>query len=187
MSLSQTLLTILCKKLKVQSSLLNEEIHHIKILKEQVNYLKKIKENNYRDVFHKESLNNTNSTNQSLIIVYIITISFLKANTTVSLSDAYGVVKLSYSAGDIGLSGKQKRKRRIAISKLFTLIFQKVDSLKRKPIAIHMNNVGSHKNFILTKLKKVFYVRVIKNFTLLPYNGCRKRKLRRKKYTKRFK
>ena len=32
-----------------------------------------------------------------------------------------------------------------------------------------------------------FYIRVIKSFSQLPYNGCRKRKIRRKKYTQKLK
>lgn len=186
MNLSETLLTILSKKLKIRSSLLNEETYHIKNLREQVSYLRKIKENDYRALpyFKHKSVD---LSNQDLIVSYIITISFLKANTTINISDSHGISKMFYSAGDIGLSGKQKKKRRIAISKLIALVFQKLGSLQQKPIAIHMNNVGFYKSFVLNKLKRIFYVRIIKSFNLTPYNGCRKRKLLRKKYTKNLK
>ena len=61
--------------------------------------------------------------NQDLMVMYIITISFLKANTTIHVSDIKGNTKLFYSAGSVNLTGKQKRKRRIAVSKLISLLF----------------------------------------------------------------
>ena len=119
--------------------------------------------------------------------MYVINVSFLKANTTIHVSDIKGNMKLFYSAGSIGLTGKQKTKRRIATSKLISLLLQKATFLSKKPVVLHLNNVNSYKNFIVNKLKRVFYIRLIKTFNQIPYNGCRKKKLRRKKYTKKFK
>ena len=131
--------------------------------------------------------NNKKTNLQDFIITYIISISFLKANTTIQISDIKGNLKLFYSAGSVQLSGKQKRKRRIAVSKLISLVLKKATFLGQKPIALHLNNVNFYKNLIVRKLKRNLYIKVMKMLNQTPYNGCRKKKLRRKKYTKRFK
>lgn len=186
MNLSYTLFTTISNKLKLKVSLLNEERFYIKNLKTQIDSLKKIKESNYKNIsVKKHQLKWEN--NQNLVVMYVINISFLKANTTLHVSDIKGNMKLFYSAGSVGLAGKQKRKRRIAVSKLISLLLKKATFLNKKPIALHLNNVNFYKNLIVSKLKRTFYIRLIKNFTQTPYNGCRKKKLRRKKYTKKFK
>lgn len=186
MNLSNTLFNTISKKLKLKVSLLNEERFYIKTLKTQINSLKKIKENSYKNL-STPALQPEIDTNQDLVIMYVINISFLKANTMIHVSDIKGNIKLFYSAGSVGLSGKQKRKRRIAVSKLISLLLKKATFLNKKPIALHLNNVNFYKNFIVAKLKRTLYIRVIKSFNQTPYNGCRKKKLRRKKYTKKFK
>lgn len=188
MSLSSALFATLSNKLKLKTFLLNEERFYLENLKTQINSLKKIKEKDYKDVITtKKSGSKSEKNNQNLIILYIINISFLKANTTIQVSDIKGNIKLFYSAGSVGLAGKQKRKRRVAVSKLISLLLKKAVFLNKKPIALHLQNVNFYKNFILSKLKKILYLRVIKSFNQVPYNGCRKRKLPRKKYTKNFK
>lgn len=186
MILSNTLFNTISNKLKLEISLLNEERFYIKNIKTRINFLKKIKENNYKNL-GLEKLSQEIDTSQNLVVMYVINVSFLKANTTIHVSDIKGNMKLFYSAGSVGLSGKQKKKRRIAVSKLISLLLKKAAFLGKKPIALHLNNVSFYKNLIITKLKRTLFVRVIKSFNQTPYNGCRKRKVRRKKYTKKFK
>jgi ribosomal protein S11 len=173
----------------LETSLLQKEKFYAKNLLNQVTYLKKFKRNNSKDLSVREFfISNDKKTNlQDFIITYIISISFLKANTTIQISDVKGNLKLFYSAGSVQLSGKQKRKRRIAVSKLISLVLKKATFLGQKPIALHLNNVNFYKNLIVRKLKRNLYIKVIKILNQTPYNGCRKKKLRRKKYTKRFK
>ena len=64
---------------------------------------------------------------------------------------------------------------------------KKASFLGKKPVALHLNNVNFYQNLIVNKLKQTFYIKVIKSFNQAPYNGCRKKKVRRKKYTKKFK
>merc|ERR1712224_942269 len=189
MTLSNTLFNNLTNKLKLETSLLQKEKFYAKNLLNQVTYLKKFKKNNSKDLSVREFfISNNKKTNlQDFIITYIISISFLKANTTIQISDIKGNLKLFYSAGSVQLSGKQKRKRRIAVSKLISLVLKKATFLGQKPIALHLNNVNFYKNLIVRKLKRNLYIKVIKILNQTPYNGCRKKKLRRKKYTKRFK
>ena len=189
MTLSNALFNNLANKLKIETSLLQKEKFYVKNLLNQVSYLKKLKENNYKNVSIKKAnvKNGKDFTTQDFIVMYIMTISFLKANTTIHVSDTQGNLKVFYSAGDVGLTGKQKRKRRIAISKLISLVLKKATFLGPKPIALHLKNVNFYKNLIVRKLKRNLYIKIIKIFNQAPYNGCRKKKLRRKKYTKKFK
>ena len=119
--------------------------------------------------------------------MYVINIIFLKTNITVQVSNAKGNLKLFYSAGMIDFSGKQKKKQRVAVSKLISLIFKKATFLDRKPIALHLHNVNACKNLIVHKFKLNTYIKTMKINNKIPYNGCKRKKLRRKKNIKRFK
>jgi ribosomal protein S11 len=189
MNLSSTLFNNLANKLKLETLLLQEEKLYVKNLWNQVTYLKKLKTNDYKSLgLQKFSMyTNKEINSQNFIVVYIVNISFLKANTTIHVSDTHGNLKLFFSAGSVDLAGKQKKKRRIAVSKLISLLFKKASFLGRKPVALHLNNINFYKNLIVRKLKRNLYLKVIKIFNQTPYNGCRKKKLRRKKYTKKFK
>lgn len=190
MNLSNILFNSVANKLRLKTFTLQEERLYIKNLLNQIVLLKKLKENNSKNLSIKKSNvenKRTNTNNQDLIVMYIISISFLKANTTIHVSDIKGNIKLFYSAGSVGLPGKQKKKRRLAISKLIALLIKKATFLKHKPIALHLNNVNFYNSLIINKLKHTLYIRLIKRFNQTAYNGCRKKKIRRKKYTKNFK
>ena len=189
MTLSNILFRNLTNKLKLETSLLEKEKNYVESLLNQALYLKKSKENHSKNLSIKKlAFPNDKETNlQDFVVAYIISISFLKANTTIHVSDTKGNLKLFYSAGSVELSGKQKRKRRIAVSKLISLVLKKATFLGQKPIALHLNNVNFYKTLIVRKLKRNLYIKVIKILNQTPYNGCRRKKLRRKKYTKRFK
>ena len=162
---------------------IQEQKRYIKNLINKIEFLKQLKKNNYKNLNSKIKKKN----NQNLIVAYIISISFRKANTTIHVLDTNGNVKLFYSAGSTNLSGKQKTKRRISVSKLITLLIKKATFLKHNPIALHLNNVNFYRNLIVNKLQQTLYIRVIKSFNQSPYNGCRRKKIRRKKHTKKFK
>nr|QXV92929.1 ribosomal protein S11 [Nitzschia anatoliensis] len=185
MNLSHILFSTVSSKLKLRTFLLNEEKLYVKSLQAQIESLKKIREGDYKDVSIQKNQLKSNNT-QDLIIVYIINISFSKANTTIHVSDVKGNMKLFYSAGSVGLTGKQKRKRRIAALKLISLLLKKATFLNKVPVALHLKNVNSYRNIIVTKLRKHLFIRAVKSFNQVPYNGCRKKKVRRKKYTKKF-
>jgi len=189
MNLSNTLFNNLTNKLQLDTYLFEEEKVYVKNLQDRINYLKKLKERDYRDLSVTEFAKSKQETNveQDLMVMYIINISFLKANTAIHISDIEGNVKLFYSAGSVGLTGKQKRKRRVAIVKLISLLIKKASFLGNKPVAVHLNNVNFYQNLIINKLKQTLFIKVIKSFNQAPYNGCRKPKVRRKKYTKKFK
>ena len=134
-----------------------------------------------------KNLNNSSDIEmKNFLVVYIISISFLKANTMIHVSDIKGHVKLFYTSGSVNLAGKQKRRRIIAVLRLLKLVYKNASFLFGKPIALHLNNVNRHKFLIARKLKQKFFIKVIREFNQTPYNGCRKPKVRRKKYKKRF-
>jgi len=173
---------------KIKRNIIQEEERCIKNLLNQITLLEQLKKNNHKSLNLKLSEKNVKEkNNQDLIVAYIINITFSKTNTTVHISDAKGNVKFFYSAGSVKLTGKQKTKRRVTISKLITLLLKKATFLKQNPIALHLNNVNFYRNLIVSKLQQKLYIRVVKSFNQSPYNGCRKKKVRRKKHTKKFK
>jgi len=189
MNLSNTLFNNLTNKLQLDTYLFEKEKYYVKNLQNQISYLKRLKEQDYKNLSIAEfaKSNQEQSINQDFMVMYIINISFLKANTTIHVSDIKGNIKLFYSAGSVKLTGKQKKKRRIAVVKLISLLMKRASFLNKKPVAIHLNNVNFYQNLIVNKLKQTFFIKVIKSFNQTPYNGCRKPKMRRKKYTKKFK
>lgn len=188
MNLSNILFNTVTKKLNSKILVLHEEKIYVKNLTNQITKLKKLKENNYKNIsIKKVDFESKVNNDRDLMLVYIINISFLKANTMIHVSDVKGNIKLFYSAGSVGLTGKQKKKRRVATLKLISLLLKKATFLKNKPVALHLNNVNFYKKLILNKLKHKLYIKLIKTFNQSPYNGCRKKKIRRKKYIKKFK
>ena len=189
MNLSNTLFNNLTNKLQLDTYLFEREKIYVENLQNRIDDLKKLKEQDYKNLSVTEFAKSKQeqSINQDLMVMYIINISFLKANTTIHVSDIKGNIKLFYSAGSVGLTGKQKRKRRIAVVKLISLLIKKASFIGNKPVAIHLNNVNFYQSLIINKLKQALFIKVIKSFNQAPYNGCRKPKVRRKKYTKKFK
>ena len=127
MNISNILFNSVARKLKLKTSTLQEEKIYIKNLLNQINLLKKSKEKNYKSLgVQNVNALRTNETNQQdLLVMYIVNITFSKANTTIHVSDIKGNMKLFYSSGSVGLVGKQKKNRRIAVSKLISLLLKK--------------------------------------------------------------
>jgi ribosomal protein S11 len=185
--LSNTLHNIATTKLKTDFLKLKKEKFYLQILTEKLSFLKTNSD------FKKFSLNRIPCNFKKLLgkekclIVYVITVTFLKANTNINVSDIKGNVKLSFTSGSVNLVGKQKKNRLKSVSRLVSLLAKKATFLKNYPVAVHLHNVSSYKFLILKKLKFNFFIRLVKSFNLAPYNGCRKKKVRRKKYVKKFK
>lgn len=182
MNLSNTLFNTVTKKLKLNNFSLQEEKFYIKNLFYKTENLKKITDTNLKlRLPHKNSFDKTTN------IFYIINISFLKANTFVHVSNTKGETLIFFSAGQVNLKGKQKKNRKFAVNKLLSLLNKKASFIGKQPIAVHLNNVKSYKFTIANKLKQFYWIRILKSFNQIPYNGCRKSKIRRKKFTKKFK
>ena len=114
--------------------------------------------------------------------MYIIEISFSKKNTLFHIMDYSGNIKFFYSAGSFQQSGKGKVARSTVLQKFYRLLITKLKFVKKVPVAIHFRNTDSNMFWFLKKLKKKFFITVVKHFNQYPYNGCRKKKIRRKKF-----
>ena len=149
------------KKLK---SLLNEKQQH-----------KKLNSLMSRSPISEKQMN-------GFVIVYIIYFSFSATNTFLHITDTFGNLKFRYSAGLVDLKGKQKKSRVQVLTRFLRELRKiKISTLKDKPVALHLNNVGSYKYFIIKNLKKNFFIRLIKSYDTYSYNGCRKKKRLRKR------
>lgn len=189
MGISKNLFRLISLKLKLETFRIREEYEFAKKLSEVSFNLSESKKKNRIKTINNEikpqMTKKCTKLDESFSVSNIITISFLKANTIIHLSDSKGKILCFFTAGNVNLSGKQKTKRGLAVLKLMALMSKKFYYLILKaPVALHLNNVVSHKSLIVKKLKEKFFIKVIKSFNLIPYNGCRKKKLRRKKKIK---
>ena len=119
---------------------------------------------------------------QFFLVFYIIYFNFSTSNTILQVLDSIGNSKIFYVAGVLGLKGKQKIIRKLVLIRLFSLLFLlKKKFIKNSPVSLHLKNVGFSKFFIIKKLKRKFFIQIIKSFEFTVYNGCRKKKERRKR------
>lgn len=170
---------------------LNKFLKNVKLKKQYLNNLKRksLSLSNLRETDHKRvhstlfPLKKSSFSCENLV-TYIIDINFSRSNTFVHVMDFSGKVKFFYSAGSFNYSGKTKKSRFTVFRDIYRVLVSKLKILRGKPIALHLKNVGYNKFWIIKKLKKKFFIKSIKSFNLYPHNGCRKRKMRRKKFKK---
>jgi ribosomal protein S11 len=157
---------------------------YIKTLTDKICLLENIKEQNFKIL--NNNLFSNNFIKHDTLIVYIIDISFSRSNTLLHVMDSSGILKFFCSAGDLSYSGKSKKSRISVLTSMIRVLMQKLKFLQGKPIALHLKNVGFKKFWIVKKLKKKFFIKIVRSFNLYPHNGCRKKKVRRKKFKKRI-
>ena len=170
---------------------LNEFFKNVKLKKQYTKKFKNIllklanvKKNNHRYLNSRLFLKNNLPVKIDNLVVYIIDVSFSKTNTLLHVTDFSGNLKFFYSAGLLNYQGKRKKSRFQIIRDFYKILLSKLKFLQFKPVALHLKNVGIAKFWIVRKLKKRFYIKIVKNFNLYPCNGCRKKKVRRKKKKK---
>jgi ribosomal protein S11 len=171
---------------------LNKFLRNIKLKKQYVQNLKnkslllsKIRETNYKSLDSVLFSSKKYSITSDNLVTYIIDINFSRSNTFLHVMDFSGKLKFFYSSGSFNYSGKSKKARYSVFRDLYRVLVSKLKFLKGKPIALHLKNVGYNKSWIIKKLKKKFFIKSVRSFNLYPHNGCRKRKMRRKKFKKR--
>lgn len=161
---------------------------YLKNLQQKGSLLKKTKETNYKSLtpmYLSNSYLEKQSSKNDYLITYIIDICFSRSNTFLHVIDFSGKLKFFYSSGCFQHSGKSKKSRYLVFKDLYRVLTTKLKFLKGKPLALHLKNVGYNRFWIVKRLKKKFFIKSVKCFDLFPYNGCRKRKVRRKKFKKR--
>ena len=171
---------------------LNKFLRNIKLKKQYVKNLKnksfllsKLRETNYKSVDSALFSPSKYLVIDDSLVTYIIDINFSRSNTFLHVMDFSGKLKFFYSAGSFNYSGKSKKARYVVFRELYRVLISKLKFLKNKPVALHLKNVGYNKSWIVKKLKKKFFIKSVRSFNLYPHNGCRKRKMRRKKFKKR--
>jgi|AntRauTorckE5430_2_1112549.scaffolds.fasta_scaffold00054_23 ribosomal protein S11 len=177
------------KKLVVLLSLLNR-LKSSKMLakalkNEKLNSLySKFDSNNCISSFsgHNSKLTKNNS------VSYIININLSPTNTLVNVTDVKGKPKVSFSAGLIQLTKRQKKTQPMALISIFKVLLLKARFLKDKPVALHFKNTKVfYESLIVRVLKDRLFIKSVQSYNLSPHNGCRPKKLKRiKRRTKRM-
>ena len=133
------------------------------------------------------SLNLNKIKNVNNLFKYIIGISLTNTNTNVYITDIKGNIKFSSSAGFLNMTGNQKIRKPGVIIKLLYLIIEKPKFIKNYPTALVFKNFTKYYiSLILLLLKKHFFIKCVKVYNSKPYNGCRPKKIKRKKRRKLF-
>lgn len=159
-------------KNKINLKIFFTYIKKSKINFELLNYL-----NNQSNFYNKKFLKKKNET---CPVVFIITIKYTKVNTLLSVSNSKGELRFFGSAGQFFV-GKQKKSKISVVKKFFKLLLSNLDFLKKKPVALHLQNVTFNKFWIIRRLKKKLFVKTVKIYNVFPHNGCRKKKKKKKK------
>lgn len=154
---------------------------YFKKVQNKASFLTEIKETNYKKIGFS-FCGKYSSVITSTFVVYVINISFSKKNTLLHVSDCSGNVKFFYSAGSFQQKGKKKIFRSLVLRKFYKVLVSKLKFLRNVPIAIHFKNLNSNMFWFLKKLKKTLFIAIVKHFNQYSYNGCRKKKIRRKKF-----
>lgn len=181
------LLQIKKNKIKKESltSIFDINISKNKI-KKQFFFLKKTQDNLIQILTVLQNNSNVNYEN-SIFIKYILGISISKTNNIIYLSDTTGHIKFFCNSGQLDLDKKVRKKTKLVIIKLVNFINKKLKSVYlNEHIALHLKNVKkrfcySTLNLLLERKYKVDVLKIKNN---QPHNGCRPRKLKRKKRKK---
>lgn len=174
---------------KEQNLNLNSLFRHLRLKKQYTNQLKneifslnQIKQINYKNLNVILRSRNKFLVSDDLRVLYIINIQFSKSNTLFHIMDFKGNLQFFCSAGSFTYKGKQKRNRLVIVKNFLRVLITKFKFLKGKPIALHLKNVNSNRSWLIKQLKTKFFIKNVCTLNSYPYNGCRKSKVRRKKY-----
>lgn len=161
---------------------INKKKLYIQGLKKKIASVKTIKKYFYKEInsllFYK-----TNKTTN--VIRYVIIFTFSKKNTSLHVMNSLGELKYFCSAGVLSFIKKAKLARKSIIKAMIWVLAMKFRDLHWMPIALHLVNIStSIKRQIKEKIGKMFSKQCIRNFNINCYNGCRRKKVSRKKFKK---
>ena len=160
---------------------INLKKQYLKKLENKTTLLNKFKETNFKTVNSKLFKNLKTTKKSTNLINYIINVAFTKKNTLLHITDCSGNLKFFYSAGSFQYKGKSKIFRGTVLKKFYRVLVSRLKFLQKKIVAVHFKNVNFNMFWFLKKLKKKMGIKIVKNFYLYAYNGCRQKKIRRKK------
>lgn len=160
----------------------NLNLLHIK----QLNFFKKKLINKINILKHNKKhtyyiTKNNNKVNEEPI-KHIVGITLSNSNTNFYFSDIKGKIKFFLSSGFLGLSGKQKIKKPVILVKLLRYVLSKLNFLSNYTIALHLKNFTKfYASIVVTLLNKYVLIELIRIYNNKPHNGCRPKKIKRKK------
>jgi hypothetical protein len=186
------LLHIEKNKIKKDNLLQIKHIQNLtKKIKNQIFFFKKLEKDenfkNLRFLLSKTSVfevsEDAYEDGHDTLIKYIIGISMYNTNTILYLSDIKGTIKFFCSAGSLKMNKKQKTKKVSVLIKLIKFMLPKINFVSKTDlVALHLKNFNKHLSlFVLNFLFKYRNIGMLKISNNQPHNGCRPRKIKRKK------
>ena len=138
----------------------------------------------YEEMILSESIIRINnqfsySVGQRSLIVYIINITLSTSNIIISITDKNGNLKDYYTSGKLGFLGSQKTKKYTLLTILKKFLYN-YNYINNKSVLINFKGISKNQKLIIKKLKEKVSIKMIKYNNLLPHNGCRPRKKKRK-------
>lgn len=154
------------------------ELKHISNLKELTikNFLKS---SNFKLEYKKNMHSNISNLNIKPLTTYILNIHVSNSNIILSVTDKNGNLISYYTAGKLGFKGSQKTKKYTLITILKNFIYN-LNYLNNTTVIVKFKGISKNQNLIIKKLKEKLFIKAIIYNNLLPHNGCRPKKIRRK-------
>lgn len=113
---------------------------------------------------------------------YIINIMFSPTNTIVNLTDVKGNSLITISEKSVNISKDSKKFQLISAVKMFQKLLLNAGFIKNKAVVINFRNTKRYQELFCIKLLQTkVLIKSIQNYTFVPHNGCRPKKLKRVK------
>lgn len=114
------------------------------------------------------------------MVTYFIHVKVLASNVRVLVTKVNGEALINLSAGSNTHRGKQKVNK-VAVEEMLQKLVVKSRPLKNTGVfSLVVAGVKKNRTMLLSRLKDIFPISVLKTCNLSPHNGCRAKKLRRK-------
>ena len=156
----------------------------VKKVQSKILFLKKLK--SYKKLKNLRLLLSKNYLFKSKnLIKYIIGISVSSSMIIIYVSNINGNIKFFCTAGSLGIKKKKKNKLAVLIKLIKVMMFKVKFISKQDTIALHIINCNEYlSKFITSFLAKLYNIEMIKMVNNQPHNGCRPKKVKRKKRRK---
>lgn len=142
-----------------------------------------------KNIFLKELWSNTFLTyynfTENHFINYILKMDFNNSNIKINLLSCKGNSLFKNSSGILGYKSSNKSSK-IALNAIIKKIKFKTQKYRHFPFSIHLLGVKFNKRYIIQKFNKFINLKIIKSYNLVPFNGCRPLKKKRKKLKKKI-
>jgi ribosomal protein S11 len=140
--------------------------------------------------FSAENYNSLLSTlllynNNNQIVKFILKLDLRKSNIKTNILHSNGKTIFKDSSGILGFKSSNKHKK-IAFNSIIKKLKFKMKNFRYFNFSLHFLGSKFSKKFITKKLNKFINLKIIKTYNLMPFNGCRPLKKKRKKFKKKL-